>query len=410
MRTYGRTLASILFAASVACSDGGGAGDSGGGGPPPLDPVQLRVERVFAALPPFQQPVAMMQAPNDAARWFVVEQAGRVRAFDNDPLAAMTRLFLDISARVARVGSETGLLGLAFHPTFPADPRVYAFYSHTDPTLGLVSRLSEFSSTDGGLTLDANSERIVLTIRKPQSNHNGGGIAFGPDGFLYAGIGDGGGPNDPHGAIGNGQLETTLLGKMLRIDVSSGVGSSLYRIPPGNPFLGNAFCGADGTGPQPCPEIFAIGFRNPWRWSFDRLTGELWVADVGQGALEEVDRVTLGGNYGWRCSEGTRDTGLPCGTSASVKSPPVAEYGRDLGGSITGGYVYRGSVQPRLAGRYIFGDFISGTLFDIPADQQPTLRLTSGFPSALSISSFAESLNGEIFVVDYQGAVYRVTE
>ena len=397
-------LLSIIAAACVGCPDG-----SGGGSPPAVDQVPIRLERVFAALPPFQQPVAMMQAPNDAARWFVVEQGGRVRAFDNDPLVSATTLFLDITTRVTS-GGETGLLGLAFHPASPADPRVYAFYSHTDPTLGLVSRLSEFSSADGGLTLDANSERIVLTIRKPEANHNGGGIAFGPDGFLYAGIGDGGGANDQHGAIGNGQLETTLLGKMLRIDVSSGVGASLYSIPIGNPFRGNSFCGTDGTGSQPCPEIFAIGFRNPWRWSFDRVTRELWVADVGQGLLEEVDRVAAGGNYGWRCFEGTRDTGLGCGTAASEKSPPVAEYGRNLGQSVTGGYVYRGSTLPRLAGRYIFGDFVSGTLFNIPADQQPTARLTAGLPSSLNISSFGESADGEIFVVDYQGALYRVTE
>ena len=407
MNARASMLVSTLFAASVACSDGGGG--EGSAGPPPADEVPVRVERVFAALPPFQQPVAMMQAPNDAARWFVVEQGGRVLAFDNNPLVATTTLVLDITTRVTS-GGELGLLGLAFHPAFPADPRAYAFYSHTD-TVGLVSRLSEFSSTDGGLTLDANSERIVLTIRKPpEGNHNGGGIAFGPDGFLYAGIGDGGGANDEHPPIGNGQLQTTLLGKMLRIDVSSGMGSFLYRIPPGNPFQDNPFCGADGTGPQPCPEIFAIGFRNPWRWSFDRLTRELWVADVGQGALEEVDRVVVGGNYGWRCFEGTRDTGLACGTSAAPHSPPVAEYGRDLGASITGGYVYRGSAQPRLAGRYIFADFISGTLFSIPVDQQPTLRVTAGSPSNLSISSFGESVGGEIFVVDYQGGLYRVTE
>ena len=405
MKTRAPIMVSILFAASVGCS----GGDGGSDGPPPLDPVQLRVERVFAALPPFQQPVAMMQAPNDAARWFVVEQGGRILAFANNPLVDTPTPFLDITARVTS-GGELGLLGLAFHPAFPADARAYAFYSHTDPSLGLVSRLSEFSTTNGGGTLDASSERIVLTIRKPEGNHNGGGIAFGPDGFLYAGIGDGGGANDDHGAIGNGQLQTTLLGKMLRIDVSSGMGSFLYRIPPGNPFESNPFCGADGTGPQPCPEIFAIGFRNPWRWSFDRLTRELWVADVGQGALEEVDRVVVGGNYGWRCFEGTRDTGLGCGTSAAPHSPPVAEYGRDLGGSITGGYVYRGSAQPRLAGRYIFADFISGTLFSIPADQQPTLRVSAGSPTNLSISSFGESVGGEIFVVDYQGGLYRVTE
>lgn len=319
-------LVSILAAASAACGDGGGGVGSTPAPPPadqaplrPVDQVPLRVERVFAALPPFQQPVAMMQPPGDGSRWLVLEQAGRVLAFGNTPLVASTSLFLDITTRVTS-GGETGLLGLAFHPEFPADPRVYAFYSHNDPVLGLVSRLSEFSSADGGLSLDANSERIVLTIRKPEGNHNGGGIAFGPDGFLYAGIGDGGGANDQHGAIGNAQSETTLLGKVLRIDVSSGVGASLYRIPGDNPFFGNPFCGTGGGGSNPCLEIFALGFRNPWRWSFDRLTRELWVADVGQDALEEVNRVVLGGNYGWRCLEGTRETGLACGTSALQKS------------------------------------------------------------------------------------------
>ena len=396
-------LLSIVAALCAGCPDGGGSS------PPTVEQVPLGVERVFAALPAFQQPVAMMQAPNDATRWFVVEQAGRVRVFANNSLAATTSVFLDIATRVTS-GGERGLLGLAFHPAFPTTPRVYAYYTHTDPTLGLVSRVSEFSSGDGGLTLDPNSERIVLTIRQPESNHNGGGIAFGADGFLYAGIGDGGGANDQHGAIGNAQSETTLLGKMLRIDVSSGVGSSLYRIPGDNPFAGNPFCGTDGTGSLPCPEIFALGFRNPWRWSFDRLTRELWVADVGQGALEEVNRVVLGGNYGWRCFEGTRNTGMNCGTSAPEMSPPVAEYGRDLGQSVTGGYVYRGSALSRLARRYIFGDFVSGNLFNIPADQQPTARLTAASPTALNISSFAESVAGEIFVVDYQGALYRVTE
>jgi glucose/arabinose dehydrogenase len=397
------TVIAIVAAASAACSDGGGASA------PPVEQVPLTLQRVFTTLPPFQQPVAMMQPPGDGSRWLVVEQAGRVVAFDNNALVATTRVFLDITPRVTS-GGETGLLGLAFHPAFPADPRVYAFYSHTDSAGGLVSRLSEFTSRDGGVTLDAGSERIVLTIRKPEANHNGGGIAFGPDGFLYAGIGDGGGAFDQHGAIGNAQSETTLLGKMLRIDISSGIGASLYRIPAGNPFFGNPFCGNGGAGTRACPEIFAIGFRNPWRWSFDRVTNQLWVADVGEVMVEEVNRVGLGGNYGWRCFEGTRNTGFDCGISTSEKTPPLAEYGRDLGGSVTGGYVYRGSALPRLAGRYIFGDFVSGTLFNIPADQQPTARLTTGFPTALNISSFAESLDGEIFAVDYQGTLYRIAE
>ncbi len=353
----------------------------------------------------------MLQDPADSTRWFVVEQAGQVRVFDNIPTVAAATVFVDIAGRVTFV-DETGLLGMAFHPDFPNDPRVYLFYSHTDVTLGLLSRLSEFSTLDAGLTLDPDSERVLLTIDKPESNHNGGGIAFGPDGFLYVGLGDGGGANDEHGTIGNAQLPTTLLGKMLRIDVEGTTGAFLYRIPTDNPFaVSTVLCGTDGTGPQSCPEIFAVGLRNPWRWSFDRMSGQLWVADVGQGALEEVDRVTLGGNYGWRCFEGTRDTRLACG-SPSDPLPPVAEYGHGLGRSITGGYVYRGSAIAPLVGRYVFGDFTSGRIFNIAGNTQPTLSLTvtNSFVSSLSISSFGEGKDGELYVVHYGGELYRISQ
>jgi glucose/arabinose dehydrogenase len=396
----------LVAAATLGCGDGT---DYGGSTPPSeVQQVALRIEQVFSGLPAFATPVAMLQAPGDATRWFVVEQGGRVRVFANNPSVSATAVFVDIAARVSFVG-EMGLLGMAFHPQFPTDPRAYLFYSHNDAALGLMSRLSEFSTEDGGLTLVEGSERILMTIRKPfaQDNHNGGGIAFGPDGFLYAGIGDGGGGNDQHGTIGNAQLASTLLGKMLRIDVSGGTGSFLYRIPSGNPFAGNALCGADGSGTQACPEIFALGLRNPWRWSFDRQTAQLWVADVGQGAREEVDRVVLGGNYGWRCFEGTLNTGLGCGSPAQV-SPPIAEYDRSVGTAVTGGYVYRGTAFAALAGRYVFGDFTSGTIFNIAANAQPTLTLTTGFASGLNISSFAEGIDGELYVVHYGGELYRI--
>lgn len=366
----------------------------------------LSVRGVFTDLPLFNRPVAMLQAPADGARWFVVEQAGVVRVFDNDPAVSATDVFVDIQAGVTSAG-ETGLLGMAFHPDFPADPRVYLFYSRNDADLGLVSRLAEFLTLDAGLTLDPGSESVLLTIDQPESNHNGGNLAFGPDGFLYLGIGDGGGANDQHGLIGNGQLLSTLLGKMLRIDVEGATGDFLYGIPPTNPFAGNALCGADGSGTQNCPEIYAFGYRNPWRWSFDRLTGLLWVADVGQNAREEVSRVERGGNYGWRCFEGTRATGLLCGTQPDPL-PPVAEYGRNVGTSVTGGYVYRGSRHPALAGRYIFGDFISGRIFDIADATPPTLTLTGGFASGLSISSFGEGNDGELYVVHYGGTLHQV--
>ncbi len=340
-----------------------------------------------------------------------------MRVFDNDPAVATTDEFVNIDGmnRVTS-GGETGLLGMAFHPGFPADPRVYLFYSHTDATLGLVSRLSEFSMSAIGFTLDPNSERVLLTIQKPptEANHNGGNIAFGPDGFLYMGVGDGGGANDggasnQHGPIGNGQSTTTLLGKMLRIDVE---GKPAHFPTGSRPTTRSSpaprFAASIGTGTQNCPEIFAIGFRNPWRWSFDRATGDLWVADVGQGALEEVDRVTLGGNYGWRCFEGTNNTGLACG-SLPNRLPPIAQYGRSLGQSTTGGYVYRGSAITSLVGRYIFGDFVSGRIFSIAGTTQPTLTLTSGFASGLSISSFGEGNDGELYVVHYGGELYRIS-
>jgi glucose/arabinose dehydrogenase len=415
MGTFRRwTWAAIALAAfSGGCSDGGG--DS-----LPTDnvpQVTVNVERVFPNLT-FTAPVAMLQAPGDNTRWFVVEQGGRVRVFANTPGVPTSTVFADIAGRVTS-GGELGLLGMAFHPRFSTDPsqrRVFFFYSHTDATLGLVSRLSEFGLDTTTLNVNPGSEQILLTIRKPlgQTNHNGGNIAFGPDGFLYAGIGDGGGGNDDpgHGPIGNGQSTTTLLGKMLRIIVPPIPGTP-YGIPVDNPNVVNAgaLCGATGSGTAPCLEIFAIGFRNPWRWSFDRSNGQLWVGDVGQQTLEEIDKVVLGGNYGWRCLEGTRNTGLNCGSRPEEKLLPVAQYGRGAGASVTGGFVYRGSRLPGLVGRYIFADFISGNIFNIDSAAQGPLTLAGGFSSNLSISSFAEDVAGELYVVDYgSGGLFRIRQ
>lgn len=343
----------------------------------------------------------MLQAPGDATRWFVVEQGGTVRAFSNSPQTTAT-VFLDISSRVVS-GGELGLLGMAFHPQFPTDPRVFLNYTNQDAAL--VTRISEFRLDASG-SLDPSTERVLLTISQPEANHNGGHVAFGPDGFLYIGMGDGGGGNDQHRAIGNAQLMTTLLGKMLRIDVTPASG---YGIPSDNPFANNPLCQPERVDSgSPCPEIYAAGFRNPWRWSFDRDTGALWLGDVGQGALEEIDRVIKGGNYGWRCFEGTRATGLPCGSEAPLL-PPIAEYGRSEGVAVTGGYVYRGSAIPALQGRYVFGDFGSGQLWHIAVETQPTLRMSPGIRTGLNISSFAEDVAGELYVVDYGGGLYRLT-
>lgn len=408
----------------TAC--GGDAPSSGGSQPPPPPPdsgldarpdnrtcvagdrpaqsVTLAVERAFPGLAPFSSPVLALQAPGDATRWFVVEQGGAVRVFANQAGVGASSVFVDIAARV-RSGGEQGLLGLAFHPGFPTDPRVYL--SYTNATSGLVSRISEFRTRDGGATLDPASEVILLSVPQPAANHNGGNIAFGPDGFLYAGFGDGGSGGDPWGTIGNGQNLLTLLGKMLRIDVDGVTGAVPYRIPPGNPYLGNTPCNT-GSGPQVCPEIYGYGFRNPWRWSFDRGSGELWVGDVGQGALEEVDRVVAGGNYGWRCFEGTNAFNSTCGPNAASSLPPVAQYGRAAGQSITGGYVYRGSAVAALVGRYVFGDFVTGRIWHIARDTPPTLTVTGGLDSGLSIASFAQGVDGELYVVNYGGTLHRL--
>lgn len=352
----------------------------------------------------FTGAVAMLQAPQDDTRWFVVEQSGVVKQFKVATPETATN-FVDITARVAS-GGELGLLGMAFHPDFPTDPRV--FLSYTSGSSGQrVSRISAFRTLDGGATLDPGSEVLVLSVDQPQDNHNGGGIAFGPDGLLYIGFGDGGGGGDQHGTDGNGQRLTTLLGKMLRIDVN---GAAPYAIASGNPFASNSPCPAAGRASGECPEIYAWGLRNPWRWSFDRVNGELWVADVGQGEWEEVNQVRPGGNYGWRCREGAHDyntSGTPaCAGAAPID--PVAEYDHSLGASITGGYVYRGSQSTGLQGRFIFGDYVSGRIWawmpELAAQpRQPTELLDSG----LNIASFGQGNDGELYVVD-RGSLHRI--
>jgi uncharacterized repeat protein (TIGR03806 family) len=362
----------------------------------------LATARAFANLS-FSSPVALKQAPGDSSRWFVVEQGGVVRTFANQSNVASASVFIDLTSKVES-GGEEGLLGLAFHPNFPTNPRVYL--SYTARAGGIVSRISEFQTQDGGATLNPSTERVLLTVNQPESNHNGGNISFGPDGFLYIGFGDGGGGGDAHGSIGNGQNLLTLLGKMLRIDVSPAAG---YAIPSSNPYASNAQCGTNGSGTANCPEIFAYGFRNPWRWSFDRQAKDLWVADVGQDKWEEVDRVTLGGNFGWRCREGAHAFNGACGPAQSLIEP-IAEYSHSLGNSITGGYVYRGSAIPALQGRYVFADFGSGRIWNIARDTTPTAQMTDAqsYQSGLTISSFGEGNDGELYVVDYSGGLYKI--
>ena len=391
-----------LFAALLS---GCGGGSSGGSQMPPPPPppaeVTIALERVFADLPAFDQPLAMMQAPGDDSRWYVVERTGRVHVFDNDANVSTASVVIDLSGFVDSGPQEAGLLGMAFHPDFQANGIVYL--SFTRP--GLVSYVSAFTSGDGGATLDPASEQVILSMAQPFSNHNGGNIVFGPDGMLYIGFGDGGSSNDPDD---HAQNTSDLLGDMLRLDVDGG---SPYAIPADNPFAANPVC-TQGFGQAPCPEIHAFGLRNPWRWSFDADTGDLWVGDVGQNAWEEIDVVTAGGNYGWRIREGAHcNTAISATCDPAGLIDPVAEYDHSLGSAVTGGYVYRGQMFPDLEGVYFYADFGSGRVWGLFDDGAGGFEARELLDTGLSISSFAQSNDLEVYALDFgSGEIYQLVE
>ena len=369
------------------------------------------LEPVYTNLPAFALPVAMLQAPGDMGWWYVVELGGKVKRFANTANVDTASTFIDISDRVDMT-FEGGLLGMAFHPDYPNTPYVYLSYTASSTSAALESRVSRFVLQANG-TLDANSEQPILRLDQPFANHNGGNIAFGPDGFLYFGLGDGGGGGDPYG---NAQNTKTLLGSMLRLDVNvtsaeenAGI---FYKIPndpqTGNPFAGNPRC-VNGAGSQDCPEIFAWGLRNPWRWSFDLLTGELWVGDVGQSAWEEVNRIQKGMNYVWNICEGTHDfkqssPPIDCANPPTGMVPPVVEYGHvDGNNSITGGYVYRGTDNPGLIGKYLYGDFGSKRIWALDFSTSPAVPKEL-LVSPVTFVTFAQDQQGEIFIPNfYQG-------
>ena len=343
-------------------------------------------------------PLDLQSAPGDRARLFVIEQAGRIRIVRNGALLGTP--FLDISARIAS-GGERGLLGLAFHPQFTANGRFFVNYTDRSGD----THISEFRApTPGADTADAATERELMFVRQPFSNHNGGGLAFGTDGFLYIGLGDGGSGGDPQG---NAQNLGTRLGKMLRLDVN---GASPFAIPPDNPFVGRS--GA-------LPEIWAFGLRNPWRFSIDRANGDLYIGDVGQGALEEID-VGLasrrgGENYGWNTMEGTRCFSPSTGCNTSNLTLPVIEYGRADGFSVTGGIVYRGCRMPGYAGHYFYADYGTGMIRSFRLEggravdpRDWTAALSGSARQIRNPSSFGTDADGEIYIVDYDGEVYRI--
>jgi glucose/arabinose dehydrogenase len=362
--------------------------------------AQLSVDVAFPSLT-FSSPVGI-EHDGDAERLYVVEQGGVIRVFDNDPDATSADAFLDITDRVDDGPSEAGLLGLAFHPDYADNG--YVFVSYTIDGSPLTSRVSRFTrSTADPMTADPTTELVLLEIDQPFGNHNGGGLVFGPDGYLYASFGDGGSGGDPEE---NGEDPTTLLGSILRLDVDGGGDApdcggegANYTVPP------NAI--ADGPGGA-CDEIYAWGLRNPWRFSFDRETGQGWIADVGQNQWEEIDRMEDGGNYGWNTYEGNVCFDGPCDPEGLVF--PEWVYSSQTGSphcSVTGGYVYRGSDAPELAGKYVYGDFCSGRLwaFDPVSLADPNEQLPVGTFGGLT--SFGEDADGELYLVRTNGRVYR---
>jgi uncharacterized repeat protein (TIGR03806 family) len=331
-------------------------------------------------------------------RLVVVEQGGRIIAFDNDDTTTSTQLILDLSARVVFAG-EQGLLGLAFDPNFAQNGYFYLHYSTAslatpiNPSRSVISRMTWDNTTD---LVDTATEKIILEIEQPFSNHNGGMLAFGPDGYLYIAMGDGGSGGDP---LNNAQDLTSLLGKMLRIDVDPQNQMDAYDIPLDNPFVAT---------PSARPEIYASGLRNPFRFSFDRQSGELWLGDVGQNSLEEIDIILAGSNYGWRVLEGTQNFDASANTlPLSAFTPPVFEYGRSEGIAVIGGYVYRGSQFASLFGRYLYSDFGSGTVWALTYNGT-AVTANDPLDTAPGPTSFGEDNAGELLIVSRNAGLYRL--
>ena len=352
-------------------------------------------------------PVALTHAPDGSGRLFIVERAGRIRIWDGGAL----RTFLDLRSRVNTNdsgGDERGLLALAFSPEYATNGHFYVNYISSNSSPRGSTVISRFTvnpaNADDGIET---SEEVILVIPQPEPNHNGGQINFGPDGYLYIGMGDGGGAGDLHGSVGNGQANDTFLGKMLRIDVEGLPDPGLpYAIPADNPFL------LDTQVPN---EIWAFGLRNPWRWSFDRKTGDMYIADVGQYEWEEVNFIpaasTGGENFQWRRVEGfnTFNSGTPL--TKGTSTDPVFEYDHNAGSSITGGYVYRGSSFPRMEGIYYFGDYNSGRIWGLQRDPSGNWIDRQFLDTSLNVSSFGEDEAGNLYVASlFTGDIYRLSD
>ena len=410
-------LATLL----ASCGGGGSGGNNNQQPPPPPPPpppatggLDARLDNLscvaparasvgtidvadaFPNLPNIGAPTKVLVEPVANPRWFVLRKSGQLVVFD--PANATTvSTFLDLSG-VVRTNSEGGLLGMAFHPDYPGVPEVFLYYTIPGPGgVSMRSVISRFILDSVASPGAGTVEEVIIEIDQFADNHNGGDIAFGADRLLYIGLGDGGGGGDPNET---GQDTSNLLGSMLRIDVI-GTGAG-YDIPGTNPFSAQPKCGATEINGNDCPEIYAWGLRNPWRWSFDAPTGDLWLGDVGQGSREEVNLIQLGGNYGWDCREGTLNFETNGCTGPFID--PVAEYGHSNGNvSITGGFVYRGNDIVGLQGRYVFADFASGRIWALESDGAGGYLLDDLINTSTNPSSFGLDQDGEIYFTDYSG-------
>jgi glucose/arabinose dehydrogenase len=358
--------------------------------PPPLEALSIKL---ISRASGFTKPVYLTHAGDGSGRLFVVEQAGRILILKNG--IVNPEPFLDIESLVGSDSLEQGLLSVAFHPDYANNGLFFVNYTNKQGDT-VISRYSLSANPDQA---DANSATVLLTIDQPYANHNGGQLAFGPDGFLYVGMGDGGAAGDPHN---NGQRLDTLLGKILRLDVDTG---DPYGIPPTNPFVSSQ---------QGQPEIWSYGWRNPWRFSFDRANGDIYLADVGQNQYEEV-HVELAGtpggqNYGWRWLEGSYCfESSNCDPASLGVVLPVAEYDHSQGCSITGGYVYRGQQFPALTGVYFYGDFCSGLMWGLRREANGSWSQAQLLASSQTISSFGQDETGELYVLQHQtGEIFQL--
>ena len=348
----------------------------------------------------FSLPLYVTNAGDGSNRLFVVEQRGRIRILDADRNLLPTD-FLNLGAtglnRVNQTGNERGLLGLAFHPDYAENGRFFVSYTSGVPATDGSSIIAEYHVSSDPNVAEPTETVILGPISQPYQNHNGGHLAFGLDGYLYIGLGDGGSSGDPQN---NGQNINTLLGKILRIDVDSNPPG--YAIPSDNPFAGE-IPGSD--------EIYAYGLRNPWRFSFDRQDGRLFCGDVGQGSYEEIDLIEKGDNLGWRIMEGLHCFNPSTGCDMTGLKLPITEYGRGLGYSVTGGYVYRGSLYPDLSGLYLFADYGTGWIWTLQENPPGTWEVTESLNTPLNISSFGEDESGELFITGYStGDVYHLRD